>query len=201
MRIFRTCLCALPALVAGCTAKLSSSLPTSAPAASYVGAQAGVFAAPMLEEGIEQLQDDLERIARRAKPVPAQLSREGDVLKLRLGAEESFGAASAQLRPAALEVYAQLADVLKQRSGTVAHILVHGDETSEEPSTGLSARRAASVQSYLASRGVPGTRLRAEGRVAAQPLAPDDAAASRRVELWLVPIVAGSEAQAWVPPS
>ena len=131
-----------------------------------------------------------------------QLSRAGNVLKLQLGAVESFGPGSAQLEPAALAFYAQLSDILRQRPGTVAHILVHGDvAASGERSTDLTARRAISLQGYLASRGVPGTRLRAEGRGVAEPLTPDGAAASRRIELVLKPIVAGREAEAWAPPS
>ncbi len=182
----------LPLLVVGgCSAKLSSSLPASVPPVSYVGARTGAFAPDALEAGIDQLQQDLERVAKRARPVPAQLSREGHLLKLRLGAGESFGPASAELQAAALEFYAQLAEILVRHPGTVAHILVHDDTASGEPSTDLAARRANSLQSYLAARGVPGTRLRAEGRGGTGP----------RIELWLVPIVVGREAAAWMAPS
>jgi len=192
MKVLRAGLCLWPVLFAGCGAKLGSSLPASAPVVSYVGAQAGAFSAATLEAGIAQLQVDLERVAKRAAPVPARLSRDGDVLKLALGADESFGPASAQLQPAALALYAQLAAILTRRPGTVAHILVRGKWASDEPSTELSARRAVSLQNYLASRGVPGTRLRAEGR---------DAAGSETIELVLKPIVAGRETEAWAPPS
>jgi outer membrane protein OmpA-like peptidoglycan-associated protein len=193
----------LTALLAlgACSARLSSSLPGSAPVVSYVGAQPGSFTAETVKPGIDQLQRELEPVVRRAGPVPVQFSREGNVLKLRCGADESFDPASAQLQPAALAFYAQLAAVLRQRPGSVAHILVRGEGGSGEPSTELSARRADSLQAYLASRGVPGTRLRAEGRGVAQPAAAGGADGSLRIELWLMPIIAGHEAEAWAPPS
>lgn len=196
MNAVRATLCLAPVLLAGCGAKLSSSLPAGAPAPSYVGLTAGTLAAAALETDIEGLQQDLERIARRASAVPVQLSRDGLVLTLWLGADESFGVASAQLEPKALELYAELALVLGRRPGTVAHILVHGEVVSGEPSTELSARRAISLQAYLASRGVPGTRLRAEGRTTAGM--PADA---RRIEVLLKPIIAGRESEAWAPPT
>ena len=191
----------LPALLAGCSAQLTSTLPASAPVVSYVGAQAGVLAPETLGTAVDGLQRELEQIAKARAVVPAQVSREGAVLKLRIAADETFGAASAELRPAALEFYAELAQALAHAPGTVAHILVHGEVASGEPATDLTARRAASLQSYLVLRGLPGTRLRAEGRGSAQRLTPDAAPANRRIELVIKPIVAGREAEAWAPPS
>jgi len=178
-------------LVAGCSAKLSSSLPAAAPVVSYVGMSAGVLTPEAAAIETDALQKELRRIARGAQAGAVEFSHAGPVLTLRLGAQGSFGSASAQLQPAALEFYAQLAAVLKARSGTVAHILVSGAPASGEPSTELSARRATSLQNYLASCGVPGTRLRAEGRVGD----------GERIELVLKPVLIGAEAQAWVPPS
>lgn len=189
----------LALLLAGC-AKLTSTLPPPGAPASYVGAQPGVLAVEALEPQLTALQDELAgRIAGHSWPVPVQLSRAGEVIRLRLGADESFGAGSAQLRPAALGLYAEFAGILNAQPGLVAHVVVHGAETAEDLSTDLSARRAAAVQSYLQFCGVPGTRLRAEGRGAQQPLTPDGAVP--RIELVLQPIVAGREAQAWVPPA
>ena len=199
-------LCVLPALLAGCSgAKLSSSLPASAPVVSYVGAQAGVLTpGPAQAAAIDGLQRDLEQAAQaaqRARAIPVEFSRDGEALRLRVGADVSFGPDSAQLEAGALELYAALAQVMARRPGTVAHILVHGEVASAELPTDLTARRAASLRAYFAARGVPETRLRAEGRGSAQRLTPDGSAANRRVELVLKPIVAGQEAAAWVPPS
>ncbi len=192
----------LPALLAGCSAKLTSSLPASAPVVTYVGAQAGLLTpGASLVAAVDGLQRDLEQATRQLRGVPLELSRDGSVLKLRLGADASFGPDSAELEAGALELYAALAQVLARRPGTVAHVLVHGEVASAELPTDLTARRAASLRAYLGARGVPGTRLRAEGRGSSQRLTPDAADANRRVELVFKPIVAGQEAQAWVPPS
>ncbi len=192
----------LAALLGACSAKLSSSLPASAPAVSYVGAQAGALTpGPAVAAAIDGLQRDLEQATHDSRAVPLEFSRDGNVLKLRLGADASFGPDSAELEVAALDLYAQLAQVLARRPGTVAHILVHGEAASAELPTDLTARRAASLRAYLAARGVPETRLRAEGRGSSQRLTPDAAPTNRRVELVLKPIVAGQEAEAWTPPS
>ncbi|MGH8442609.1 MAG: OmpA family protein [Nevskiaceae bacterium] len=194
-------LCLPALLLAACSAKLTSSLPTTAVPVSYVGAQSGVLAPATLGADIEAMQRELWQVVQGKGAVPAQLTRDGNILKLRLGADESFGRDSAQLKPEVLEFYADLAQVLVRRPGTVAHILVHAEVASAELATDLTARRAASLQSYLAARGVPGMRLRAEGRGSWQRLTPDADAANRRIELVIKPIVAGDEAAAWAPPT
>jgi outer membrane protein OmpA-like peptidoglycan-associated protein len=192
MNARRVALALLAALMASCSpAKLSSSLPASAPVVSYVGVGTGALSAAAAAIEVEELQKQLRRIARRADAGAVEFSLDGPTLMLRLGAQGSFGTTGAQLQPAALEFYAQLAAVLKARPGTVAHILVSGEAGSGEPATELSARRATSVQTYLAACGVPGTRLRAEGRRGER----------ETIELVIKPVVVGAETQAWVPPS
>ena len=77
------------------------------------------------------------------------------------------------------------------KMGGDVHVLVAGGEGGATP-TSLAARRAATLRAYLEQRGVPATRLRAEGRAAA---------ADPRVLLVLKPVVAGREPEAWTPPS
>ncbi len=179
--------------LAGCSApRLTSTLPVASAPVSYVGAQAGVIASGAVEAELKALERALDDLGGWRAKVPLKVSRDGELLRLRLGEAESFAPGSAELKPAALKLYAGLARVLAERPGTVAHIRVHGDATPE-PSIGLAARRAASVQAYLAARGVPGTRLRVEGR--------ESAPAAAAVEVLLKPIVAGREAEAWVPPA
>jgi outer membrane protein OmpA-like peptidoglycan-associated protein len=183
-----------PLVLGGCSAKLSSSLPAPAPPPSYVGAQAGVLQAAALEQELDQLEQQLGALAAGRASVPAQLTRAGGALALRFDATQSFGAADAELEPAALAPYAELARILASRPGTVAHIVVRGDAglPSSDAAVALPARRAASLQAYLAARGVPGTRLRAEGRTGADV---------ETVEVLLKPILAGRETEAWIPPS
>lgn len=193
-RGLRLVLALVPLAAGGCTAKLTSTLAPPPAPVSYVGAQAGAIDAAALEQELRRLEAALAALTGRGAQVPAQLARQDGALVLRFGAMESFGGAGAQLAPAALMTYAELARVLSSRPGTVAHIVVRGDAglPSSELALGLPARRAASLQAYLAARGVPGTRLRAEGR--------NDADAEA-VEVLLKPIVAGREREAWVPPA
>jgi outer membrane protein OmpA-like peptidoglycan-associated protein len=193
-RWLRLAVAVVPLALGACSARLTSSLVPPAAPASYVGARAGVIDAAALEQELQQLEQALDALTGRSAAVPAQLSRQGGALLLRFGATESFGGSGAQLRPAALAAYAELARILSGRPGTVAHIVVRGDAglPSSQPALGLPARRAASLQAYLATRGVPGTRLRAEGRADAE---------TEAIEVLLKPIVAGREPEAWIPPS
>jgi outer membrane protein OmpA-like peptidoglycan-associated protein len=178
---------ALALALAACSpAKLSSSLPSPGAPASYVGAPVTALAPEAVKRALAQIEDELEDLD---AGVPLQLSGDGTTLTARFGAAESFADGSAELRPEALLAYAGLARVLSARADSVAHIRVLG-EAAPEPATGLPARRAASVQAYLAARGVPGTRLRAQGGEGAGT-----------VEVLIRPIVAGRESEAWVPPS
>ena len=194
----------LAAALGGCAAGLSSTLPATAPVTSYVGAGAPAVPLSALDAELTRIQGLLERrVARRAWSVPVQLTRAPEAyLRIRLGADESFLPASAQLQPAALVLYAEIGDVLLAAPATVAHVVVHGDTAADDPSADLTARRAASVQSYFATRGIPGTRVRAEGRANREPatVEPGAEAANRRVDIVVQPIVAGSEMQAWAPP-
>jgi outer membrane protein OmpA-like peptidoglycan-associated protein len=199
---------AAAALLAGCAGGLTSTLPAVAPSASLVGVPTAALAPEAAEAEMARWQQLLgQRIAGRDWGLPVQLTRTADaLLRVRIGADESFVGDSAQLQPPALLIYAELADVLRQAPASVAHVLVHGDVSwPAEPATDPTARRAASVMTYLLGRGVPGSRLRAEGRGAAEPVTPDVAAGApespnRRVEVVVRPIVAGREAEAWLPP-
>lgn len=179
----------VPLALGACSGgKLTSSLPSAAMPPSYVGVSAGTLAPEAVEPALKALQGQIDGLAGRGAPVPLRVQRDAGALKLTLGAAESFAAGDAELLPAALATYAGLARALAQ-PGTVVHVRVLG-EVTPEPAAGLAARRAASVQAYLAARGVPGTRLRAQGVEGAGA-----------VELLVKPIVAGREAEAWVPPS
>lgn len=181
----------LPLALGACSAgKLTSSLPAAGLPPSYVGAKAGVLAPEAVEPALQALEEELDDLGGRRAPVPLRVAREPGMLRLSLGARESFASGDAELRPAALATYAGVARALA-RPGTVAHVRVMDEAAADpEPATGLAARRAASVQAYLAARGVPGTRLRAQGLEGASA-----------VEVLIRPIVAGREAEAWVPPS
>ncbi|HUR41322.1 MAG TPA: OmpA family protein [Verrucomicrobiae bacterium] len=190
-------------LIAGCAkTELNSTLGTAEP--QIVGTS--TLAVPLAQADAElvRLQTELDRrIASRDWGMPLQLSRGAEPwLRLRLGADESFEPGTAQLRAQALGVYAAIGDLLRTSPGFVAHVLVHGDEAEPDLAAGLTARRAASIMNYLATRSVPVTRLRAEGRGATDPATFDAGAGAvnRRVDVVLKLVITGSEADAWLPP-
>ena len=199
LRLLLTC----AALGLGACGGLTSTLPAAAPAASRVGAPAPAVTLAAVDSELARLQRELERrVATREWGVPLQLSRGAEpYLRLRLGADESFDAGTAQLQVAALLLYAEVGAVLRS-APAVTHVLVHGDAPEADAATGLTARRAASVQSYLLAQNIPGTLLRAEGRGAREPATAEAEApaVNRRVELIVKPIIAGREAEAWMPP-
>src|SRR5690606_22908999 len=101
--------------------------------------------------------------------------------------------------------YAKIANVLSSYDKTVIHIVGHTDSTgSDQYNQGLSERRASSVASYMGGQGLPGTRVRQEGRGEAQPISsndsPDGRKRNRRVDIVIKPVVEGQEQQAWTPP-
>jgi flagellar motor protein MotB len=162
-------------------------------AESYVGVQVSVLAVEQVEPYLRAAEKGLARVLRQdAAWLKGAVYRPADdALRVRLDADRSFGAGSAQLDAAALAGYAALADSVMQQHSLVVHIVVYGalaqpaDVRLSEP-----ARRAATLQEYFLRRGLPESRLRIEAR--------DGEAA---VELVLKPVARGREAQAWTPPS
>ena len=189
--------------LAGCATPLKSTLPPATGLPDFSG-MAGATVGPhevMAQDA--RLHGDLEqRLAARDWGVPLQVGRTAEgFLRLRLAADESFEPGTAMLTPPAMLVLTETASALAQAPACVVHVLAHGADLGDEPAVSLSARRAAAAQSYLLARGLPATRVRAEWRGAREPAAADPAAAAnRRLELVVRPVISGAEAQAWMPP-
>lgn len=189
--------------LSSCATGVKSTLPATAAAPDYVGASPVVVSAESREADMARVQAALEALTQRDWGIPLQVGRTPEgLVRVRLGADESFEARTAQLQPAALLLYSEIAKVLQTAPESVTHVLVYGADAAGNGATGLCARRAASVQSYLVTRNLPATRLRAEGRDAREPVNTEvSSAANRRVELVIRPVVAGREAEAWMPPA
>ena len=87
----------------------------------------------------------------------------------------------------------------------MVHVIGHTDSTgSDSYNQGLSERRASSVKTYLASHGVNGERVLTVGKGESEPVASnatsDGRQMNRRVEIFLKPVIEGSEAQAFQTP-
>lgn len=105
-----------------------------------------------------------------------------------------FAPASDTVGPNRVALFGQIAAALAKLPGTVV-VTGHTDNipigTARFPSNWhLSQGRADAVRKLLINAGVPGTRLRAEGRADGEPVAPNDSPANRsqnrRVEITLM---------------
>ncbi|MCI0749096.1 MAG: hypothetical protein L0Y32_00940 [Nevskiales bacterium] len=185
--------CAQPPVLTSTLPPLAASRPPS-----IVGVETPALAADRLESWAAGCLAKLKaRIRGKDWAAQVQLTRlPGPAVQLQINSGDWFDAGNAQMKFPALELFAEVGDVLKNDPGTVAHILVR-DDAAADPSTGLGARRAAAVLEYLVSRGVPETRLRSEDR------SPSSTTSERPLPtmmLILKPVVQGRETEAWVLP-
>ena len=170
---------------------------------AVVGAIAGGAVGNYMDKQHAELQRELAAEAARNELNITRLS--GDALKIGVASDVSFDLGSAQMRPEAMNTYAKIASVLKDYDKTVIHIVGHTDTSGTDSfNQGLSERRAATVSSYLVGQGVPGTRVRQEGRGEREPLVRtgDNVKESRnrRVDIVIKPVIEGREQDAWTPP-
>ncbi|MEM9626314.1 MAG: OmpA family protein [Pseudomonadota bacterium] len=162
------------------------------------GTIAGAVAGAAAGGGIGYLFDKQERefeeeLAREQEANQIEIERvRDDLLKLTLDSEVSFDFDSAAIKPAFAPSLTKLANVLAKYDRNQVTIVGHTDSSgSDAYNQGLSVRRAESVVSELASRGVPNNMMRAEGLGETQPRADNDTEAgrqlNRRVEILIQP--------------
>lgn len=170
---------------------------------AVIGAIAGGAVGNYMDKQRRELEAKLAEEARRQELVITQIAP--DTLKIGVASDVSFATGSAQLSAAALTTFAKIASTLQSYDKTVVHVVGHTDTVG---STGfnqtLSEQRAASVGSYLASQGLPATRIREEGRGERELLVrtADGTAEvrNRRVDIVIKAVVEGNEQSAWTPP-
>lgn len=175
--------------------------------APIVGAVVGAIAGGSVGNYMDKQQAELDRqLAEEQARNELQIVRlSGDALKVGISSDVSFDIDSAQLKPDALNTYAKIASILSTYDKTVIHVVGHTDSTgSDAHNQGLSERRAQSVANYMIGQGLPGSRVRTEGRGEREPIAsnatPESRTRNRRVDIVIKPIVEGNEQQAWTPP-
>jgi len=131
------------------------------------------------------------RLSGATRGTGTQITEQPDgSLKLNIPSSVTFDTDSYAIKPSFAPVLDQVAQTLQQNPEVNARIVGHTDSTgSAAHNQTLSVNRAESVVNYLASRGVAGQRLSAEGRGASQPVADNNTeagrAANRRVEIYL----------------
>lgn len=170
---------------------------------AVVGALAGAAVGNYMDKQRKEVEQQMAPEIQRGELSTTTLS-DGS-LKVAIAADVSFDLGSATLRPDAMDAYGRVAAILRNYDKTVIHVVGHTDTSgTADYNQGLSERRAQAVGSFLASQGVPGSRLREEGRGEREPLirTGDNVkeARNRRVDIVIKPVVEGNEQAAWVPP-
>ena len=113
-------------------------------------------------------------------------------LMVNIPSNVTFDTDSATIKPSFRSVLDGVAQTISQEPRINARVVGHTDSTGNpDHNMALSQRRAQSVATYLADRGVANTRLTAEGRGQTQPVASNASeegrTQNRRVEIYLKP--------------
>lgn len=173
----------------------------------YVGAIVGGAAGAGIGHYMDNQQAEFEReLAQEQQANQLEIERmKDDTLKLTLDSEVSFDFNKYEIKPAFHDSLDKLAAVINKYDRTVVHVVGHTDSVgSDSYNQRLSEKRAESVVSYLLRKGVRYDRLHASGKGESEPRATNDTEAgrqlNRRVEIFIKPIVEGSESKAHEAP-
>jgi outer membrane protein OmpA-like peptidoglycan-associated protein len=111
----------------------------------------------------------------------ATVARVGEGMDVTFASEALFNENSAVLSEQARSNLTSLAQSLQKYPNTNVLIVGHTDSTgTNAENMALSEQRAVAAKNYLASQGVAPARIRAVGRGAAEPVAPNDNDADRQ---------------------
>ena len=154
------------------------------------GAGVGYYMDQQARDMQKQLQPEIQRgdISLEKRP--------GDnALLVSMTANTGFDTNSTVLKPGYLPTLSKIAHVLNQYGKTTVTVIGHTDSVgTHEYNQALSERRAQSVLDYFASQNVNPIRLESYGRGETEPRADNRTEAgrqlNRRVELWILPVVA-----------
>ena len=173
----------------------------------FVGAAVGALAGGAVGKYMDNQQRELEaQLSRERAAEEIRISRLADnTLKLDLNSEVSFDIDSSRINRGFYASLNKVASVLSDYPQTAVHIIGHTDSSgSDNYNQQLSVQRASSVKNYLTRQGVNEPRTRTDGLGESSPVASnataDGRSRNRRVEIYLKPIVEGSEAAAFNSP-
>jgi len=155
------------------------------------GAGVGYYMDRQAQDLLRQLQPEIQR-----GEISVEKRASDHAILVSMTANTGFDNNSSALKPAYLPTLDKLARLLNQYGKTTVTVIGHTDGLGTvEHNQVLSEQRAQSVLDYFASRNVNPLRLESYGRGKTEPRA-DNAteagrALNRRVELWILPVVAG----------
>lgn len=151
-----------------------------------VGAIAGGAVGTYMDNQEAKLREQLQGTG-------VSVTRVGDDIILNMPSNITFQTDSSDLNPQFFGVLDSVGLVLTEYDKTVVEVAGHTDSTgAADYNQALSERRAATVATYVNSRGINRQRILAYGRGLTQPIADNSTASgramNRRVELTLSPI-------------
>lgn len=147
-----------------------------------------------MDQQAKDLQKQLQPEIRRGE-VTVEKRTSDNALLVSMTAATGFDTNSTVLKPSYTPTLDKIATVLNQYGKTTVTVIGHTDSVGTDAyNQTLSERRAQAVLDYFASRNVNPIRLEAYGRGESEPRA-DNAteagrALNRRVELWILPVMA-----------
>lgn len=155
------------------------------------GAGVGYYMDQQAKDLQKQLQPEIQRGEVTIEKRPAD-----NAVLVSMTANTGFDTDSSALKAGYLPTLNKIARVLNQYGKTTVTVIGHTDSVGTDAyNQALSERRAQSVLDYFAGQNVNPLRLESYGRGETEPRA-DNAteagrALNRRVELWILPVVAG----------
>lgn len=155
------------------------------------GAGVGYYMDQQAKDLQKQLQPEIQR-----GEVTIEKRASDNALLVSMTANTGFDTDSSALKAGYLPTLNKIARVLNQYGKTTVTVIGHTDSVGTDAyNQALSERRAQSVLDYFAGQNVNPLRLESYGRGETEPRA-DNAteagrALNRRVELWILPVVAG----------
>lgn len=160
----------------------------SAATGAAIGAVAGAVGGNIWSKKMEEKKRAMEQ-ATQGTGVEVTRTQDNQ-LKVNVPSDISFDTGRADIRPELRSVLDQFASGLSSDPSTIVRIVGHTDATgSDAINDPLSLRRAESVRTYIADRGISSSRIETAGRGSHEPIASnetaDGRARNRRVEIFL----------------
>jgi outer membrane protein OmpA-like peptidoglycan-associated protein len=139
---------------------------------TLVGGAGGAVIGHQMDQQAKEIQHDVQG---------ANVARVGEGMDVTFASSLLFDANSDVLTEQARSNLGTLAQSLQKYPNTNVLIVGHTDSAGEEANNmALSERRAQAAANYLATQGVAPARMRALGRGASEPVAPNDTEADRQ---------------------
>ncbi len=153
-----------------------------------IGAGVGLVGGYIWSSHMEKQKKELEAVTAGTDIEVTQT--ENNMLKMNIPGDFSFDIGSARIKPNMHPVLNSLTAGLMSNPISQVMIIGHTDNTgSDEVNNPLSINRAGNTRTYIASQGIPSSRIAIDGRSSYEPIAPNDSPANRaknrRIEVFM----------------